>query len=588
MTLSINNTTDIKNSLNNCQKNNNNKKLPYWTRKCFKPRVPIEKPEFTLNDIRSKIPEDLFKRPLWRSLYDVFQSFFLIIITGLSTRYFNTISIYISKIFNQNNIEWLELVDSKPSYIISAISQKNIPYILYYNFNINTLIYSITLISLWISYILLQGIWGTGLWVLGHSAGHFSMHSSIVVNNIIGFILHTLLQVPYFSWQHTHHLHHIHTGDIEYDEVHIPEHINEIFPSYKYGYLNNEKYIQEYDIEGIKNNYITQDSINKRIEKNTNTIVKYKWNRFLVELHTILCHYNFFHRLIMFTFNNIFGWFAYLLTNASGRKIHTKNSIPPNHFLPNSPLFPSSISHKVIISTVSILVVILVLIVLLQYISWELVILLYVGPYIVVNYWLVVITYLQHTSTSLPHFSHKSWNFIQGSLSTIDRSYGKFLNWAFYHIQDTHVIHHLFERLPHYNAVEATKILSEYIGPYYVKSIDEEDFLGVHKSLWRTIYDCNFVSEDCHPALEVSWRAYQLYYSDTRSPKMQNEKQQKSYCGFDDGDDGDDDGDNVDNENEIISNTNKSSGTKRDISNEVYWFRSINCPIVGDSYANTS
>ena len=39
-----------------------------------------------------------------------------------------------------------------------------------------------------------------GVWVIAHECGHQAFSPSQLVNDTVGFILHTLLLVPYFSW----------------------------------------------------------------------------------------------------------------------------------------------------------------------------------------------------------------------------------------------------------------------------------------------------------------------------------------------------------------------------------------------------
>lgn len=78
----------------------------------------------------------------------------------------------------------------------------------------------------------------------------------------------------------------------------------------------------------------------------------------------------------------------------------------------------------------------------------------YIIPYLVVNNWLVTITLLQHTHPKLAHYNDKEWDWLRGALATVDRSYG-FLDYFFHHIADTHVAHHLFSNMPHYHAEEA-------------------------------------------------------------------------------------------------------------------------------------
>lgn len=68
---------------------------------------------------------------------------------------------------------------------------------------------------------------------------------------------------------------------------------------------------------------------------------------------------------------------------------------------------------------------------------------LYGGPLMVVNAWLVLITWLQHTEVDVPHFDAANWNFIKGALHTIDRPYGKVLDFLHHRIGSTHVAHHV-------------------------------------------------------------------------------------------------------------------------------------------------
>lgn len=84
----------------------------------------------------------------------------------------------------------------------------------------------------------------------------------------------------------------------------------------------------------------------------------------------------------------------------------------------------------------------------------------YLGPYMVVNAWLTIITFLQHTDADVPHYDEKSWTWLKGNiyylklgaLSTIDRNYPAWIDALQFEIGTTHVVHHLFSDIPHYNA----------------------------------------------------------------------------------------------------------------------------------------
>jgi omega-6 fatty acid desaturase (delta-12 desaturase) len=55
-------------------------------------------------------------------------------------------------------------------------------------------------LPLWIAYAFICGTIATGLWVLGHECGHQAFSDSKLLNDTLGFIIHTALLVPYFSW----------------------------------------------------------------------------------------------------------------------------------------------------------------------------------------------------------------------------------------------------------------------------------------------------------------------------------------------------------------------------------------------------
>lgn len=85
---------------------------------------------------------------------------------------------------------------------------------------------------------------------------------------------------------------------------------------------------------------------------------------------------------------------------------------------------------------------------------------LYLVPYLWVNHWLVLITFLQHTDPLLPHYRAPEFTFARGALATLDRNLladcGSIMGWIGAHatngISETHVLHHVSSKIPHYNA----------------------------------------------------------------------------------------------------------------------------------------
>lgn len=80
----------------------------------------------------------------------------------------------------------------------------------------------------WLYYVIVnvygfcQGIVWTGLWVIAHDCGHSGFSRWSTLNDTIGFILHSWLMAPYFSWKSTHRRHHIYANHIEKDLNYVP------------------------------------------------------------------------------------------------------------------------------------------------------------------------------------------------------------------------------------------------------------------------------------------------------------------------------------------------------------------------------
>ena len=146
-------------------------------------------PEFSMKDIRAIIPKELFERSYTKSFYWLIHDIILV-----------AIMYYLA---------W------------NYLNQECIPFI--------------TLrIASWILWWYIQGAFLTGIWVIAHECGHHGFTPNKLVNNIVGFICHTALLVPYFSWQYTHGQHHSRTNNLELDTVHQPRmkyasHISYVF-----------------------------------------------------------------------------------------------------------------------------------------------------------------------------------------------------------------------------------------------------------------------------------------------------------------------------------------------------------------------
>ena len=70
------------------------------------------------------------------------------------------------------------------------------------------------MIPIWIIYSLVSGTTAMGFWVIAHECGHGAFSKNKILETTIGYLLHSLLLVPYFSWHRSHSVHHRYTNHI--------------------------------------------------------------------------------------------------------------------------------------------------------------------------------------------------------------------------------------------------------------------------------------------------------------------------------------------------------------------------------------
>jgi omega-6 fatty acid desaturase (delta-12 desaturase) len=109
----------------------------------------------------------------------------------------------------------------------------------------------------------------------------------------------------------------------------------------------------------------------------------------------------------------------------------------------------------------------------------------YIGPYLVTNAWLTIVTFLQHTDADVPHYDDTAWTWLKGAFATVDRTYPACVDALQHYIGSTHVIHHLFSDLPHYNTKEAQLYMKQVIG-----ELHRNDPKNLWESLYRTAKLC--------------------------------------------------------------------------------------------------
>ncbi|KAF9927704.1 Fatty acid oxidation complex subunit alpha, partial [Modicella reniformis] len=307
----------------------------------------------------------------------------------------------------------------------------------------------------WPVYWVLQGIVCTGIWILGHECGHQSFSTSKTLNNTVGWILHSFLLIPYHSWRISHSKHHKATGHMTKDQAFVPNTRSQVGLAPKASVAQQEKAEEEEVVEEVEIGHFDEESPIVTLAKMARQI--------------------------------LIGWPAYLFLNASGQNYGRWTS----HFHTWSPIFESRNFSDVLLSDFGVLLTLGGLVYATMQTSFLAVTKYYVIPYLFVNFWLVVITFLHHTDPKMPHYREGTFNFQRGALCTVDRSFGKFLDHMFHGIAHTHVAHHLFSQIPFYHAEEATAHLKKFLGKYYIY-----DDTPIAVAYWRSFRECRFVEDE--------------------------------------------------------------------------------------------
>jgi len=270
----------------------------------------------------------------------------------------------------------------------------------------------------------------TGHWVLGHECGHGSFSVSKLQNDLVGYIVHSALLVPYFSWQYSHNKHHKYTNHLIHGESHVPD-----------------------------------------TKKGAGAALAVKhW------LGTTFGTDEAF-AIVSVAGHLLVGWPLYLWYNFTGGRVapdmETKldRRGKMDHFRPSSQTMPRRLATKVMLSTAG---CIATCVGLTWYKAWYQ----YIGPYVVINAWLVLYTWLQHTDPAVPHYGlgtdgedtpeQTHYHHMVGALCTIDRPYPWLVDELHHHVGTTHVAHHLNYGVPHYEAVECTRKLKAVLGDRYL------------------------------------------------------------------------------------------------------------------------
>jgi len=330
--------------------------------------------------------------------------------------------------------------------------------------------------SIWSTYAVVKGTVAMGLWVLAHECGHGAFSKNKSLQDKVGYILHSFFLVPYYSWQHSHAVHHKFTNHMDLGETHVPEPVETLKED---SVMNSEMK----ETAAVTN----ENGGTLGARKSMMKMLGVKWG-----LRAWGSLQGFMHLII--------GWPAYLWIGATG----SPDRGMTNHYWPNpltkpknpkQELFPGQWKRKVLGSDIGVAIMGAGL---LAYSAWKgipTMMAMYGLPLIVVNAWLVIYTWLQHTDVDVPHFSAAEHNYVKGALHTIDRPYNKLDPWGlidFLHHQigTTHVAHHFASTIPHYKAQAATDAIQKSYPDLYLY-----DPTPIPQALWRVCKGCTAVEK---------------------------------------------------------------------------------------------
>jgi hypothetical protein len=207
-------------------------------------------------------------------------------------------------------------------------------------------------IPLWTVYSFVTGLFFTGLWILAHECGHDSFSPSLNVNATVGWVLHSMLLVPFFSWKFSHSRHHRYANHMEKDTVFVPNR------------KPNEKEEKP------------EPTLLERIMDHTAADTP------IVSIASLVIH-------------QLFGWPAYILLNAGAGmnsmvKSHRKETprYKQSHLDPTSNVFTQSEQPFVLLSNVGLLIVFAALYQVSKSLGVWNTFFLYGLPYLWMNHWI--------------------------------------------------------------------------------------------------------------------------------------------------------------------------------------------------------
>ncbi|GJM99895.1 hypothetical protein PR202_ga17034 [Eleusine coracana subsp. coracana] len=272
-------------------------------------------------------------------------------------------------------------------------------------------------LAAWPVYWVAQGCALGELWVLAHECGHHTFSGHALLDDAVGFALHTALLVPYFSWKHSHRRHHANSDSLDRDEVFVQRRKAQLSPLAGRVHRSAAGRLATlfFRPRGERHRPVdcARPSLDASRASHSPSVSLIVHQNPFSYLPTANLPNEFFYsplcRLATLVLQLVLGWPLYLACNAAGRPYPRFAS----HFDPCSPIFTNTQDQEraqVVLSDAGVLA--------------------------------FVSLFLRRPGRTRTRYSTNGWDWLRGAL----------LNAAFHNITDTHVVHHLFPALPHYHA----------------------------------------------------------------------------------------------------------------------------------------
>jgi omega-6 fatty acid desaturase (delta-12 desaturase) len=225
---------------------------------------------------------------------------------------------------------------------------------------------------MWALYTFVQGLFGTGLWIIGHECGHGALMPSKTLNNSVGFVAHSILLAPFFSWKLSHSRHHKATGHMERDMAFLPR--------------TREQYASRV---GVMAHQLADMGEETPLAAAINLLGQ-----------------------------QVAGFPLYLMTNFTGNDNHESQPegrgkgkhngffTGVNHFNPSSPLYKNSEASSIVLSDLGLAAVVAIMSVVAMKNSWADVAVWYIIPWMWVNSWIGKLVRFSTFSTASSAHDH--------------------------------------------------------------------------------------------------------------------------------------------------------------------------------------